>query len=182
MRTTRFLGAVLATITTACGTTGTGHGVSVSPSVVVSPPDASPTESPAPTVVPDGPLETGGATISTSGALTVQASLSTLVEPEVWGTPPAPMNLTWNDPTGQSLSLAGTSFASRATTAEDRVLSFVVAGPDGPAQFTSDDGGCTITITPALPESMGGVFTCTAITDANGLLTVNASGTFSAAG
>jgi hypothetical protein len=182
MRTILITGAVLAGVATACGTTGTGHGVSASPSVVVTSPDASPTESPAPTVVPDGPLESGGATISTTGELTVQASLSTLVEPEVWGPPPAPMNLTWDDPTGQSLSLSGTSFASRATTGEDRILSFVVAGPDGPTQFTSSDGRCSITITPALPESMGGVFTCTAITDADGNLTVNASGTFSATG
>ena len=180
MRERWFAGAVLVTIAASCGTTGTGHGVSVSPSVVVTSP--SPTESPAPTVVPDGPLETGGATISTTGALTVQASLSSLVEPEVWGTPPAPMNLTWDDPTGQSLSLSGTSFTSRATTGPDRTLSFVVAGPDGPTQFTSADGECSITITPALPESMGGVFTCTAITDADGNLTVNASGTFSATG
>ncbi|HZB02340.1 MAG TPA: hypothetical protein VE800_09560 [Actinomycetota bacterium] len=182
MRERWFAGAVLATVAAACSTTGIGHGVSVSPSVVVSPPDASPTESPAPTAVPDGPLETGGATVSTTGELIVQASLSTLVEPEVWGAPPAPMNLTWDDPTGQSLSLSGTSFASRATTAPDRTLAFVVAGPDGPAQFTSTNGECSVTITPALPESMGGVFTCTAITDVDGTLTVNASGTFSASG
>lgn len=182
MRRIWSVGALLTTIAAACGTTGTGHGVSVSPSIVVISPSAVPPQSPttAPTV--DGPLTTGGATISTAGEVTVQVSLPTLVEPDVWGEPPSPMNLTWDEPTGQSLSLAGTSFASRAATGDDRVLSFVVTGPAGPLQFTSSAGECSVTITPALPENMGGVFSCTAITDVDGNTTVNASGTFSATG
>jgi hypothetical protein len=176
------VGALLGAIGIACGTSGTGHGVSVSPPIVVTSPSPVVPESPAATVAPDGPLETGGATISTTGALTVQASLPTLVEPEVWGPPPAPMDLTWDDPTGQSLSLSGTSFASRAATGDDRVLSFVVTGPTGPLQFSSASGECSVTITPALPDSMGGVFSCTAISDVDGTTTVNASGTFSATG
>jgi hypothetical protein len=182
MRRIWSVGAVLAAISAACGTSGTGHGVSVSPPIVVGSPSPTFAESPAATVAPDGPLDTGGATISTTGALTMQVSLPTLVEPEVWGPPPAPMDLTWNEPTGQSLSLSGTSFASRAATGDDRVLSFVVTGPEGPLQFTSSAGECSVTITPALPDSMGGVFSCTAITDAEGTTTLNASGTFSATG
>jgi hypothetical protein len=181
MHRTVVVGAVLAAIGTACGTSGTGHGVSVSPPIVViSPSPVPPEDSATPSV--DGPLETGGATISTTGELTIQVSLPTLVEPDVWGPPPSPMNLTWDEPTGQSLSLMGTSFTSRAATGDDRALTFVVTGEEGPLQFTSSAGECSVTITPALPDNMGGVFACNAITDTEGTTTVNASGTFSAAG
>jgi hypothetical protein len=91
------------------------------------------------------------------------------------------MDITWTS--GQSaLHLTGTSFVSRATTGPDTVLSFTVAGPDGPAEFSSSAGECSITITPALPDQMGGVFTCTLLTDAGGALTVDARGAFSATG
>jgi len=180
MQRTVMVGAVLAAIGTACGTSGTGHGVSVSPPVVVISPSALPPESPTPSV--DGPLTTGGATLSTTGELTVQVSLRTLVEPDVWGPPPSPMDLTWDEPTGQSLSLFGTSFTSRAATGDDRALTFVLTGAEGPLQFTSSAGECSVTITPALPDNMGGVFACIAITDVEGTTTVNASGTFTATG
>jgi hypothetical protein len=183
MRASWAVGAVVAAIAAGCGTTGTGHGVSVSPSVVDTSPIPSPTPtSLSPSLAADGPLEIGGATIALSGDLTVQASFPTLVEPDVWAPPPAPMDLTWDEPTGLSLSLSGTSFASRAATSGDRVLRFVVTGPAGPLEFSSSTGECSITITPALPDNMGGVFTCTAVTDASGTTTVSASGTFSATG
>lgn len=182
MPRTVVVGAVLAILATACGTSGTGHGVSVSPPIVVISPSAVPPESPDATPSIDGPLETGGATVSTTGELTVQVSLPTLVEPDVWGPPPSPMDLTWDEPTGQSLSLSGTSFTSRAATGDDRALTFVLTGAQGPLQFTSTAGECSVTITPALPDNMGGVFACIAITDTEGIVTVNASGTFSATG
>jgi hypothetical protein len=182
MRRTVVVGSVLAAIGTACGTSGTGHGVSVSPPIVVISPSAVPPESPDATPSVDGPLQTGGATVSTTGELTVQVSLPTLVEPDVWGPPPSPMDLTWDEPSGQSLSLSGTSFTSRAATGDDRALTFVLTGADGPLQFTSTSGECSVTITPALPDNMGGVFACIAITDTEGTTTVNASGTFSATG
>jgi hypothetical protein len=182
MRRTVMVGAVLVMFATACGTSGTGHGVSVSPPIVVTSPSPVPPESPDATPSVDGPLQTGGATVSTTGELTVQVSLPTLVEPDVWGPPPSPMSLTWDEPTGQSLSLSGTSFTSRAATGDDRALTFVLTGEEGPLQFTSSSGECSVTITPALPDNMGGVFACLAITDTEGTTTVNASGTFSATG
>ena len=66
--------------------------------------------------------------------------------------------------------------------ARTRALSFTVPGPDGPAVFSSTAGECSVTITPALPDNMGGVFTCTQLTDAEGVMTVDARGVFSATG
>jgi hypothetical protein len=48
--------------------------------------------------------------------------------------------------------------------------------------FSSTSGECSVTITPALPTNMGGVFTCTLLTDVEGLTTVDARGVFSATG
>jgi len=183
MRATVAVGAVLAALATGCTTTGTGHGESVSPTTPASP---APTTSPSPTVdaspTPDGPLETGAASLTLTGDLSAQVGLPSLTEPDVWSTPPGPMELQWNEPGGQLLRLSGTAFASLAATSEEVVLELVVDGPDGPVEFMSADGGCSITITPALPDNMGGVFTCASLTDVTGSFTVEARGTFSATG
>jgi hypothetical protein len=182
MRRTCAIGAILGALTSACSTTGVGHGASisppppaaVSPSATVSP---SPTGSPGPA----SPLTSGAASVALSGDLTTSVSLAPLAEPAVWAPPPAPMDLTWG--TGaEQMRLAGTSFVSRAQTGPERTLSFTVRGSDGAVEFVSSGGECSITITPALPDNMGGLFTCTALTDAEGTVTVDARGVFSASG
>lgn len=180
-RRTRVLGALLTVVTAACTSTGVGHGLSVSPP----PPDdgsPSPTLSPTPSGSPgpESPLDTGVATLTLSGDLTTTVALGSIVSPAVWAPPPAPMDITWNDPSAQQLRLFGVSFVSRATTSSDRALSFTVAGPGGPVAFSSTAGECAVTITPALPNNMGGVFTCTLLTDVEGATTVDARGVFSA--
>jgi hypothetical protein len=182
-RRTRVLGALLAVVTAACSTTGVGHGPSVSSSPLddVSP---SPTVSPGPTESP-GPassLDTGIANLTLSGDLTLSVPSARLATPAVWAPPPAPMDITWQDSSGQELHLSGTSFVSREETSADHALSFTVAGPDGPVEFSSTTGECTITITPALPDNMGGLFTCTLLTDVEGVTTVDARGIFAATG
>lgn len=92
------------------------------------------------------------------------------------------MDITWQGTSGQQLRLSGTSFLSRAATSADRALSFTVAGPDGSVEFSSTTGECSVTITPALPDNMGGIFTCTSLTDVEGVTTVDARGTFVATG
>jgi len=176
------VGALLAVLTAACSATGIGHGPSVSP-----PPSgdsASPSVSPSPTVSPGpaSPLNAGTATLSLSGGLTMTVPFASIATPAVWAPPPAPMDITWQGPTAQILRLSGTSFVSRAETSSDRTLSFTVAGPDGPVAFSSIAGECSVTITPALPDNMGGVFTCTQLTDVEGATTVDARGVFSATG
>ncbi|HET8766967.1 MAG TPA: hypothetical protein VFM86_06530 [Pedococcus sp.] len=181
MRGTVAVGAVLAALAVGCTTTGTGHGESVSPPAPATPTSTgSPSPTATPSSAPDGPLETGGAAVTLSGDLTAQVALPTLAEPDVWSSPPGPMALTWDEPGGQSLTLSGASFTSRASTSGDRVLSFVVDGPEGPVGFSSSGGECVITITPALPDNMGGVFTCASLTDTTGTVTVEARGNFAA--
>jgi hypothetical protein len=168
----------------ACSTAGVGHGVSPSVSPIgTTPSPATPApSSPSPTVTEDGPLETGSASVLISGGVALQVGFPTLVEPDVWSLPPGPMDLTWQDPGGQTLRISGTSFASRAATSGDRVLAFTVDGPDGPLEFSSQTGECSITVSPALPTTMGGVFTCSGLTDTTGAVTVSAQGSFSASG
>jgi len=165
-----------------CSATGIGHGPSISPPPTSESP--SPTLSPSPTGLP-GPasaLNAGTATLSVSGDLTMNVPFASIATPAVWSPPPAPMDITWQGLTTQILRLSGTSFVSRAETSSDRVLSFTVPGPDGPVAFSSIAGECSVTITPALPDNVGGVFTCTQLTDIEGATTVDARGVFSATG
>lgn len=182
---TRALGALLTLLTAACTTTGIGHGPSdtVSPA----PPDsASPTSTVSPTPSgspgPASSLEVGVANVALSGDVTMSISLSSIETPAVWAPPPAPMDITWSGGAVQQLHLSGTSFVSLAPTSADKALSFTVQGPDGPIEFSSTAGECNVTITPALAGNMGGLFSCTLLTDVGGTVTVDARGTFTASG
>lgn len=184
---TRALGALLTVLTAACSATGIGHGPSPSISISISPPGGgSPTAtlspSPSGSPGPESPLEVGVASLSLSGDLTTTVGFTAIESPAVWAPPPAPMDITWTGGPVAQLRLSGTSFVSLADTGADRILSFTVDGPEGPAEFTSSAGECSVTITPALADQMAGVFTCTLLTDAEGALTVEARGTFSASG
>ena len=178
----RMVGTLLAVLTAACSATGVGHGPSVSPPPSDGSP--SPTLSPSPTGSP-GPasiLNAGTATVTLSGELTMTVPFASIVVPAVWAPPPAPMDITWQGSATQELRLSGTSFVSRAASGPDHLLAFTVTGPDGPVAFSSTAGECTVTITPALPDNMGGLFTCTLLTDVEGTTTVDARGVFSATG
>jgi hypothetical protein len=179
---TMVVGTLVSVLAAGCSATGVGQGPSISP-----PPSGdspSPTVSPSPTASP-GPasaLNAGAATLSLSGDLTIDVAFASITTPTVWAPPPAPMDITWQGPTTQELRLSGTSFVSRAETSSDHALSFTVTGPDGPVVFSSTAGECSVTITPALPDNMGGIFTCTLLTDVEGAITVDARGVFSATG
>jgi hypothetical protein len=179
---TRTLGALLALLA-GCTSTGIGHGPSISPPApaAISP---SPTLSPSATASPgpESPLRVGVATVTLSGDLTLLVNLSSIETPAVWAPPPAPMDITWLGGTDELLHLSGTSFVSLTETSPDRTLAFTIAGPDGPVEFSSTAGECSVTVTPALPDNMGGVFSCTLLTDVEGVTTVDARGTFSASG
>jgi hypothetical protein len=179
-RAAAFVAVALALVGGACSETGTGHGnFSVSP-----PPAPSEAVSPSPTSSaspgPASPLTAGAATVFVSGDLTVTVPLPQLVVPSVWGVPPAPMDLTWTETGPQSLRIEGTSFVSRASTNADLTLSLTIGTATGSASFRSNAGECNITITPALPDNMGGVFSCSGLTDEDGNITVDARGSFSA--
>jgi hypothetical protein len=177
-------GALLTVLAAACSASGIGHG----PSPSISPPSTggeSPTETVSPSSSvspgPESPLQAGAANLTLAGDLAMSVSFSSIQTPAVWAPPPAPMDITWTG--GQSeLHLSGTSFVSLVDTSAESVLSFTVSGAEGPVAFSSSAGECRITITPALPDQMGGVFTCTLLTDLEGAVTVDARGTFSASG
>ena len=172
---------VLAALAAACSTTGTGHGVSISPPPAQSPiptPSASASVSPGPA----SPLTSGLATITITGDVTLNRVFRTIETPAVWAPPPAPMDITWSGGDGQHLQLFGTSFVSRVDTSAQQGLSLTVQGPEGLLEFTSTAGECSVTITPALPDNMGGLFTCTGFVDADGSTTVDVRGTFAATG
>lgn len=182
---TRALGALFTVLTAACTATGIGHGpsdtVSPSPQDGASPtPTVSPTPSGSPG--PESPLTVGVATVALSGDVTMSIGLSSIETPAVWAPPPAPMDITWSGGAVQQLHLSGTSFVSLAPTSADQALSFTVQSPDGPIEFSSTAGECSVTITPALADNMGGVFSCTLLTDVGGTVTVDARGTFTASG
>ena len=174
--------AAIATFATACSVTG-----NVEPTISPPPPtdvDGSPTPAPSPSEngspAPESPLTNGAATLILSGDLTQTITFTTLSS-AVWAPPPASMNLAWANG-GRELRLTGASFVSLAVTSAEHVLSFSVQGPDGPLEFSSADGGCSVTITPALPDNVGGVLACATITDVQGGTTVGAQGTFAASG
>lgn len=174
--------ATFATIATACTVTGEIEpSISPPPPAGVRSPSASPTPGATGSPAPASPLSTGAATLALSGDVTQTVTLSNLATPAVWAPPPAPMDIAWMGGGGE-LRLSGTSFVSLAVTSADHVLSFTLPGPDASLEFSSADGGCSITITPALPDNVGGVFVCDAITDAGGSTTVDARGTFAASG
>jgi hypothetical protein len=141
-------------------------------------------ETPTPTVDPEAAsgFTVGSATVTVTGAVNLSESYPSLGLPALWALPPGDFAMTWRGPQ-RELTLGGASFTAQQPTASDRVLTFTMRGPDGPLAFSSDDGGCLVTISPALPDRMGGTFLCTAITgDAGdgGTVTVSAQGTFTA--
>lgn len=139
---------------------------------------APPTGSPGVT----GAVNTGTASVSTTGVLTTQVTYTTLASPAIWAVPPGGMALNWTATRNQALGISGASFTAQQPTAPERLLQFSVQGPDGLVLFQSSAGECLVTITPALPNQMGGTFLCTNIQSEDGSITVNAQGSFSAAG
>ncbi|HEY5860942.1 MAG TPA: hypothetical protein VIX62_11710 [Actinomycetota bacterium] len=139
---------------------------------------APPTGSPGVT----GAVNTGTASVSTTGVLTTQVAYTTLASPAIWAVPPGGMALNWTATRNQALGISGASFTAQQPTATERLLQFSVQGPDGLVLFQSSAGECLVTITPALANQMGGTFLCTNIQSEDGSITVNAQGSFSAAG
>jgi hypothetical protein len=91
--------------------------------------------------------------------------------------------MTWVASGGRTVTLGGVSFTAQQPTSPERVLTFTVGTGDEQLAFTSSAGECLVTISPALPDRMGGAFLCSAITGSAGdssTVTVAAQGTFSA--
>jgi hypothetical protein len=163
-------GSAASSTTPPAGVTG-GAGTIINPSGSV-PPTASPGIT--------GSVHRGTASVTVSGDLNLKVSFGSL-DGALWAPPPSGMALSWAGSHHQSLSIGGPSFTSLQPTSEARVLSFDVIGSDDTlVTFRSSAGECQVTIDPALPDDMGGVFTCRRLTSVGGGSTVDAQGTFSA--
>ncbi len=124
----------------------------------------------------------GTAAVTITGAVTVSETYPNLGLPALWVPPPGDLAMTWRGPE-REMTLGGVSFTAQQPTSPERVLTFTVRGADGPLGFVSDGGECLVTISPALPDEMGGSFLCTSIdgvADDGSTVTVTAQGTFSA--
>ncbi len=125
----------------------------------------------------------GSASVTLTGELTVSETYPALGLPALWVPPPADFAMTWIAAGDRTMSLGGESFTAQQPTSPARVLTFSVPGTDGPVAFRSENGECLVTISPALPDRMGGTFLCAAVTGAAAdgtTVTVAAQGTFTA--
>jgi hypothetical protein len=129
-----------------------------------------------------GAVRTGSASVEVVGSATASVSFPGLTVPAVWAPPPGAMGLRWWGPAGQFLALGGTSFAGQQPTSGSFTLTLSVDIGATTYRFRSTGGECLVTISPALASQVGGVFQCSSVTSAKGALTVDAHGTFSAAG
>ena len=128
-------------------------------------------------------LSLGSATVTVTGAVNASESYPALGLPAVWALPPEVFSITWEGGGERALTLTGTSFTAQQPTSAERVLTFTVRGPDGPVSFLSSAGECLLTITPALPDRMGGSFLCATISgeaEDGSTVTAAAQGAFSA--
>ena len=138
-----------------------------------------------PTVDPEAEtgFATGSASVTVTGAVNLSATYPSLGLPALWVPPPGDFAMTWVASGERTLTLGGVSFTAQQPTSPERVLTFTVGTGDEQLSFTSSAGECLVTISPALPDRMGGAFLCTSITGSAGdgtTATVTAQGTFTA--
>jgi hypothetical protein len=138
-----------------------------------------------PTVDPEAEtgFAAGTASITLTGAVNLSETYPTLGLPALWVPPPGDFAMTWVGSGQRTLTLGGVSFTAQQPTSPERVLAFTVGSGDGQLAFTSSAGECLVTISPALPDHMGGTFLCTSIAGDAGdgtAVTVTAQGTFTA--
>ena len=142
-------------------------------------------QSTTPTVEPDAEtgFAAGTAAVTLTGAVNLSETYQSLELPALWVPPPGDFAMTWIGSGERTLTLGGVSFTAQQPTSPERVLAFTVGSGDGQLAFTSSAGECLVTISPALPDRMGGTFLCTSVTGDAGdgtTVTVAAQGTFTA--
>jgi hypothetical protein len=126
----------------------------------------------------------GNATFQLSRDLSGTVQLLMLGTPAVYSPPPGSTALTWTDGL-QTMTITGTSFTDTQPTSAVLTLTLNVRDGAQLLPLTSSAGECTITVDTAVERSFMGSFSCSNLvgTTASGdFLSVNASGTFAAAG
>lgn len=192
-----FIGIAALTVALAATACATGQGsVRISPTPD-STPFGSPTLSdgsgtiinPSGSLPPTGPpgvtgsVTHGQATLTLTGGLTQTTTFATLGSSAIWSPAPGTMTLSWtgSDP-AESISIGGSSFIGQQSTSSSLTLAFSVKTLKGPEAFRSQAGECTVTLNPAMATQVGALFFCTNLKSVGGTVTVNAQGSFTAAG
>jgi hypothetical protein len=142
---------------------------------------------PLPTSSPGGATGTvvsGNATIQLGGDLSGTVQLLMLGTPAVYSPPPGSTALSWTDGL-QTMTITGTSFTDTQPTSA--VLTLTLNMRDGAEllALASSAGECTITVDTAVERSFAGSFSCKDLvgtTSTEDFLSVDATGTFTAAG
>ena len=142
-------------------------------------------DSPTPTVDPEAEtgFTIGAADVTVTGAVNASETYPALGLPALWVPPPGDFAMTWTGPGDRSMTLGGESFTAQQPTSPDRVLTFTISSTGAALEFTSQAGECLVTISPALPDRMGGTFLCTAVAGVasdGSTVTVAAQGSFTA--
>ena len=126
-----------------------------------------------------GSVNVGNATIAVSGALETSQPTLPLGSPAIYAPPPGSFTLAWAT-AAVGFALGGTTFVGTRPTSAALRLTFSVHSASGTASFTSDDGGCDVTVTTAEATAFDGTFSCVGVTDGGGTLVVDAEGSFNA--
>ena len=140
-----------------------------------------------PTATVDPEAETGftlgAAEVKVTGVVNAEEAYPALGLPALWVPPPGDFAMTWIGAGDGAMTLGGESFTAQQPTSPDRVLTFAIRTADTSLDFTSESGECLVTISPALPDRMGGTFLCTAVPGVASdgtTVTVTAQGSFTA--
>ena len=136
------------------------------------------TTSPGPPPAP----RTGRALLSISGDVRASLVFGVLTEPASYAGGEGPLSLVWRTSTYDLFTLGGDVRLGEQPTSQTLRIQLAAELGDGFVAFGSDDGSCTVTLLRAERRHVEGEIRCIGLTDAEGRLTVDVSGTFEAGG
>jgi hypothetical protein len=143
-------------------------------------PTPPPTEGSTPTSAP--PPRNGRVLLSVDGDAQAVLVFGELSEPASYAGGEGPLSLVWHTRSFDLFTLNGVIRLGSQRTSETLRVQLAADLGDGFVVFTSDDGSCTVTVERAEPRSLGGEVACTRLTDVDGTVSVDVSGTFQAGG
>ena len=138
-------------------------------------PGQPPTSSPAP-----GNVSQGTASVQVAGDLEAEFS-APLASPMTYSPPPGAFALRWVK-AKQGIGIASPAFTGTRRTSPDLSIIIIVDAGETIASFSSMKHECNLTIGRANANQVAGSFTCAELKSADGSMTVDASGRFSASG
>jgi hypothetical protein len=135
------------------------------------------------TPAPAPPPRNGRVLLGIDGDARTNLVFGQLTEPVTYAGGDGPLSLVWRTATYDLFTLGGEiRLGAQPTSSALRLQLAVDLGRGGVIAFASDDGSCTVTVARAARRSLAGDVTCTGLTDAEGRLTIDVTGTFEAGG